>query len=195
MQASFSTSGGLGALTLALVRQASAADISLLSCQLSVTISKTLSACITDNASLASSLAQYGVVFHLFSLLASPHIDPEDRLSVLLTLGNCTEASEEHQSQLVQCGGLPLIITLLTEDTSEEVRKAATFILQTCKQATMSLGVSGVVERQGEGGNVEPLMEGFRSSAKELLRRIDRLEKRQTKVRYINANDQRFLIM
>lgn len=45
---------------------------------------------------------------------------------------------EEHQSQLVQCGGLPLIITLLTEDTSEEVRKAAMFILQTCKQASKS---------------------------------------------------------
>lgn len=45
---------------------------------------------------------------------------------------------EEHQSQLVQCGGLPVIITLLTEDTSEEVRKAATFILQTCKEASKS---------------------------------------------------------
>lgn len=38
----------------------------------------------------------------------------------------------------MQCGGLPLVITLLTEDTSEEVRKAATFILQTCKQASKS---------------------------------------------------------
>lgn len=44
--------------------------------------------------------------------------------------------SEEHQSQLVQCGGLPLIITLLTDDSSEEIRRAATFILQTCKQAS-----------------------------------------------------------
>lgn len=45
-------------------------------------------------------------------------------------------SAEEHQSQLVKCGGLPLIITLLTEDSNEEVRKAATFILQTCKQAS-----------------------------------------------------------
>uniref|UniRef100_A0A3Q1I1C9 Telomere repeat binding bouquet formation protein 1 n=1 Tax=Acanthochromis polyacanthus TaxID=80966 RepID=A0A3Q1I1C9_9TELE len=136
VQESFSASGGLKTLTLALVRVASAADISLLSCQLSVIISKTLSACITDNSTLASGLAQYGIVSHLFCLLTSPHLDPEDRLSVLLTLGHCTEASEEHQSQLVQCGGLPLIITLLAEDTSEEVRKAATFVLQACKQAS-----------------------------------------------------------
>lgn len=140
-------------------------------------------------ASIASGLAQYGLVSHLFSVLMSPHLEPEDRLSVLLTLSHCTEASgksgtscglrstflplmfvfsilhalsspavlsrfsfpsskkishifflcaEAHQSQLVQSGGLPLIITLLTEDTSEEVRKAATFILQTCKQASKS---------------------------------------------------------
>ncbi|XP_038562257.1 telomere repeats-binding bouquet formation protein 1 isoform X1 [Micropterus salmoides] len=183
VQESFSVSGGLDTLTLALVCLASAAGTSLLSCQLSVTISKTLSACISENSSLASGLAQYGVVSHLFSLLASPHLDPEDRLSVLLILGHCTEASEEHQSQLVECGGLPLIITLLTEDTSEEVRKAATFILQTCKQATMSLGVSGLVAKQGECKNMEALtnMEGFRNSARELLHRIDLLEKRQAK--------------
>ncbi|XP_044050760.1 telomere repeats-binding bouquet formation protein 1 isoform X2 [Siniperca chuatsi] len=183
VQESFSVSGGLDTLTLALVCLASAADTSLLFCQLSVIISKTLSACITDNSSLASGLAQYGVVSHLFSLLASPHLDPEDRLSILLTLGHCTEASEEQQSQLVQCGGLPHIITLLTDDTSEEVRKAATFILQTCKQATMSLGVPGLIARQGEGENVEPLtnMEGFRTSARELLHRIGLLEKRQAK--------------
>ncbi|KAK5867525.1 hypothetical protein PBY51_012003 [Eleginops maclovinus] len=183
VQESFSASGGLNTLTLALARLASAADTSLLSCQLSVTISKTLSACITENSSLASGLAQYGVVSHLFSLLASPHLDHEERLSVLLTMGHCTEASEEHQLQLVQCGGLPLIITLLTEDTSEEVRKASTFILQTCKQATMSLGVPGLIARQGEGEMMDPFinMESFKSSARELLRRIDLLEKTPAK--------------
>ncbi|XP_044212538.1 telomere repeats-binding bouquet formation protein 1 isoform X3 [Thunnus albacares] len=183
VQESFSAFGGLETLTLTLVRLVSGTETSLLSCQLSVTICKTLSACITDNPTLASGLAQYGVVSHLLSLLASPNLDPKDRPSVLLTLGHCTEASEDHQSQLVQCGGLPLIITLLTEDTSEEVRRAATFILQTCKQATMSLGVPGLIARQGEVENVKPLknMESFRSSARELLRRIDLLEKRQAK--------------
>ncbi|XP_053175900.1 telomere repeats-binding bouquet formation protein 1 [Scomber japonicus] len=183
VQESFSAYGGLETLTLVLVRLASGTETSLLSCKLSVTICKTLSACITDNSTLASGLAQYSVISHLFSLLASPNLDPEDRPSVLLTLGHCTEASQEHQSQLVQCGGLPLIITLLTEDTNEEVRKAATFILQTCKQATVSLGEPSLISRQREFDNIEPLtnMEGFRSSARELLHRIDLLEKRQAK--------------
>ncbi|XP_056272796.1 telomere repeats-binding bouquet formation protein 1 isoform X2 [Pseudoliparis swirei] len=183
VQESFSASGGLDTLALVLVRLASVADTSLMSCQLSVTISKTLSACMTENSSLASGLSQYGVVSHLFTLLASPHLNPDDMLSVLLMLGHCTEASVEHQSHLVQCGGLPLIITLLTEDTSEEVRRAATFILQTCKQATMSLGGPGVTVRQGEDDHGDPItnMEGYMGSARELLRRIDLLEKRQAK--------------
>ncbi|XP_026167419.1 telomere repeats-binding bouquet formation protein 1 isoform X2 [Mastacembelus armatus] len=181
VQESFSALGGLETLTLVLVRLVSAVNTSIWSCQLCVTISKTLSACITDNSVLASSLAQYAIVSHLSSLLTSPNLDPEDRLSVLLTLGHCTEASGEHQSQLVQCGGLPLIITFLTEDTSEEVRKAATFILQNCKQATMSLGVPVLMARNGESENAEPLrnIEGFTNAARKLLHRIDRLEKRQ----------------
>ena len=50
----------------------------------------------------------------------------------------------------------------------------------------MSLGGPGLTARQGEAENVEPLtnMEDFRSSARELLRRIDLLEKRQAKVKY-----------
>lgn len=50
----------------------------------------------------------------------------------------------------------------------------------------MSLGVSGLVAKQGECKNMEALtnMEGFRNSARELLHRIDLLEKRQAKVRH-----------
>ncbi|KAK5616057.1 hypothetical protein CRENBAI_017827 [Crenichthys baileyi] len=177
VQERFAACGGLETLTLALLRVVSAADTSLLSYQLSVVIVKTLSACITDNPTLASGLAQYGLVSHLFFLLTSSHLDPDDRLSVLLTIGECTEASEEHQSQLVGCGGLPLMIIFLTEDSSEEVKKAATFILQTCKKATLGLGVQGLGEKEVENINIEE----FKSSAREMLRRIELLEKRQLK--------------
>lgn len=49
----------------------------------------------------------------------------------------------------------------------------------------MPLGVSGLIARQDEGENVEARanMEGFRSSAREVLRRLEVLEKRQAKVR------------
>lgn len=54
VQESFSASGCLETLTLTLVRLTSAADVSFLSCQLSVIISTTLSACITDNSAYCS---------------------------------------------------------------------------------------------------------------------------------------------
>uniref|UniRef100_A0A3B3UGZ0 Telomere repeat binding bouquet formation protein 1 n=1 Tax=Poecilia latipinna TaxID=48699 RepID=A0A3B3UGZ0_9TELE len=95
VQESFAACGGLETLTLALLRVVSAAGTSLLSRQLSVVIVKTLSACITDNPHLAAGLAQYGLVYHLFFLLTSSHFDPDDRLSVLLAIGECTEASGE----------------------------------------------------------------------------------------------------
>ncbi|KAJ3596223.1 hypothetical protein NHX12_002632 [Muraenolepis orangiensis] len=181
-QESFSASGCLESLTRTLVRFAADAEKSRLCCQISVIITKTLSSCITDNAVLVRALAQYGLVPQLVSLLSSTHLDPRDRLPVLLTLGHCTEASEEHQGQLVQCGGLSAIITLLTEFPTEELRKAATFILQTCKQATMSLGGPGPANAQGEdweeaGASTD--MDAYWKSAKDLLHRIHHLEKRQ----------------
>ncbi|CAL8358242.1 unnamed protein product [Lota lota] len=175
-QESFSASGCLESLTRTLIRLAADAEKSLLCCQISVIITKTLSSCFTDNAVLVRALAQYGLVPQLVSLLSSTHLDPQDRIPVLLTLGHCTETSEEHQLQLVQCGGLSAIITLLTESPSEELRKAATFILQTCKQATMSLGGPGP---DCEEAGVFTNMDAYWKSANELMYRIHRLEKRQ----------------
>lgn len=50
----------------------------------------------------------------------------------------------------------------------------------------MSLGIPGLIARHEENEKVEPLIniESFKSSARELLRRIDQLEKKQAKVRY-----------
>ncbi|KAM3870597.1 telomere repeats-binding bouquet formation protein 1 [Diretmus argenteus] len=188
-QESFSASGGLETLTLTLVRLASNAEKSLVCCQLSVILTKTLAACIADNSVLAPGLAQYGVVRQLLSLLSSPNLDPQDRLPVVVSLSYCTVASEEHQSQLVQCGGLPSIITLLTESTSKEVRSAATSILQSCKQATMSLGVPGLRGTQGEVGTVESVtnMDGYWRSAREFLCSINQLEEVEYKQGHVGS--------
>uniref|UniRef100_A0A674CJJ3 Telomere repeats-binding bouquet formation protein 1-like n=1 Tax=Salmo trutta TaxID=8032 RepID=A0A674CJJ3_SALTR len=184
-QDSFSTVGGLGTLTLTLIRLVSDAAHSPLACQLSVIMTKTLSACIIDNPVLASGLAGYGLVPQLHSLLSSRSLEPQDRLIVILTLGHCTEASEDHRSQLLQCGGLSLIITLLTESTSEELRKAAAFILQTCKQASVFLRGAVHGESQGQTAELEPPvdMEVYWRSARDMLHRINQLERQQAQKR------------
>ncbi|XP_019912207.2 telomere repeats-binding bouquet formation protein 1 isoform X2 [Esox lucius] len=175
VQESFSAVGGLKTLTCTLIRLASDVTHSPPACQLSVTLTKTLSACISDNPMLASSLAGYGLVPHLHSLLSSPLLDPRDRLVVILALGHCTEASEEHQSQLLECGGLSVIITLLTQSGSPELSKAAAFVLHSCRQAAGCLRGAAHVESPGQGGDVE----GYRQSARDMLRRIKQLERHQ----------------
>uniref|UniRef100_A0A8C8JQK3 Telomere repeats-binding bouquet formation protein 1 n=1 Tax=Oncorhynchus tshawytscha TaxID=74940 RepID=A0A8C8JQK3_ONCTS len=92
-QESFSRVGGLGTLTQTLIHFASDASHSPLACQVSVIMTKTVSACITDNPVLVSGLAGYGLVPPLISLLSSPILDPQGRLIIILTLGHCTEAS------------------------------------------------------------------------------------------------------
>ncbi|KAK7891475.1 hypothetical protein WMY93_023438 [Mugilogobius chulae] len=179
VQESFAASGGLENLTLALIRFCLGSETSLLSCQLAVSTSKTLSACISDNPALVKDLAKYGLISHLFSLLINPKLESEERLSVLLTMSHCTEASEEHQKQLMQIGSLPVLITLLAEDVSEEVRKAATFILQTCKQATNTLGCPDTKMRKNEKNIPESNINSYQKSAEDLLQRINHLEKKQ----------------
>uniref|UniRef100_A0A8C6UTM9 Telomere repeats-binding bouquet formation protein 1 n=1 Tax=Neogobius melanostomus TaxID=47308 RepID=A0A8C6UTM9_9GOBI len=93
VQESFAASGGLENLTLALIRFSLGSETSLLACQLAVSTSKTLSACVSDNSAIASDLAKYEVVCYLYLLLINPKLESEDRLSVLLTMGHCTEAS------------------------------------------------------------------------------------------------------
>ncbi|XP_061678185.1 telomere repeats-binding bouquet formation protein 1 isoform X2 [Syngnathoides biaculeatus] len=138
VQESFAATGSLEIFVLLLIRLASESDTSLSSGPFLLMIIKTTTACIANSASLALVLARYTLAGHLVSVLASPHLSCDDRLAALILLGHCTGASEEHQRQLVQSGGLPLLITLLAEETDEEVRKFAMFILQTCKQAKIS---------------------------------------------------------
>uniref|UniRef100_A0AAV2KQ61 Myb-like domain-containing protein n=1 Tax=Knipowitschia caucasica TaxID=637954 RepID=A0AAV2KQ61_KNICA len=166
VQECFSASGGLENLTLALIRFCLESETSLLACQLAVSTSKTLSACISDNRALASDLAKYRVIGHLFSLLTNPKLESEERLSVLLTMGHCTESAE---------------------DTTEEVRKAATFILQTCKQATNALGASDMMKREPHEKILDTNIDKYNNSAKEILHRINQLEKKQAEAERVLA--------
>ncbi|KAM8860482.1 telomere repeats-binding bouquet formation protein 1 isoform 2-T2 [Synchiropus picturatus] len=183
VQKMFSASGGLETLTLALVSLASGTEISLTWCQLCVIIAKTMAECITNNSFLASELAQYDVVPHLFSILGCPYLDCKDRVSILLTMAQCTQDCEEHQSQLVQCGGLPIIMSLVNEDESDAVRKTAAFIWQTCNQATaMSLVDVPCATEEQEKTTPLKKMDALRSSATEFLHRIEQLDKSHKEV-------------
>ncbi|XP_030646311.1 telomere repeats-binding bouquet formation protein 1 [Chanos chanos] len=172
-QEHFCSVGGVMSLTRALICVTSD-TLSAASCKLAVLFTKTLCACITDSPAVAAGLSEMQLVPELLLLLSSPNLDPADRLCVVLTIAHCTDASEHHQTQLLLTGGLPLIISLLTDSADEELKNAAIFVLQTCKQIAES------VSQPVEGGVCD--MEEQRKSARQLLQRIQRLEKSQQQV-------------
>uniref|UniRef100_A0A3B4EGI6 Myb-like domain-containing protein n=1 Tax=Pygocentrus nattereri TaxID=42514 RepID=A0A3B4EGI6_PYGNA len=134
VQEYFASVGGLFTLTDTLASVAPQCKDSPVACKIAVMITRTLSACIADNEALAPVVSKLRVVPDLLLLLSSPNLCPRDQLAVVLTLGHCTDACVEHQSELMLGGGLPLMISLLTDANDEEVRKAAIFVLQTCKK-------------------------------------------------------------
>uniref|UniRef100_A0A671K7T6 Telomere repeat binding bouquet formation protein 1 n=1 Tax=Sinocyclocheilus anshuiensis TaxID=1608454 RepID=A0A671K7T6_9TELE len=66
-------------------------------CKVATVITKTLSACISNNGKthLVSSLSKLMVIPGLLCLLSSPNLDPQDQLAVVLTIGHLTDACGE----------------------------------------------------------------------------------------------------
>ncbi|TTU60641.1 Telomere repeats-binding bouquet formation protein 1 [Bagarius yarrelli] len=134
VQEYFASLGGLLTLSHTLSSAVSQCRENPAACVLATMITRTLSSCISNIETIVSVLSKINLVPDLLLLLSSPNLSSQDQLAVVLTLGRCTDACVEHQYQLVQGGGLPLMISLLTEANDEEVKKATTFVLQTCKQ-------------------------------------------------------------
>ncbi|KAI7802348.1 Telomere repeats-binding bouquet formation protein 1 [Triplophysa rosa] len=172
----FVSVGGLDSLSNTLTRVLPQSAHSAAACKMATVITKTLSACVSSNELLMPCLSSLRVVPGLLSLLSNPNLDPQGQLAVMVTIGQLTDACVEHQSQLVLSGGLTLMISLLTEATDEEVKKAAMFVLYTCKRITETLCGSMSVKLREECD-----MERHWQSAADILQRIKQLEKKLEK--------------
>ncbi|XP_053571860.1 telomere repeats-binding bouquet formation protein 1 [Bombina bombina] len=158
------------------------------SSKLAVVVTKTLDACIADNTSCTGSLSKYNTVSNLLKLLSFESLNPEDIFSIVLTLGHCTENCEKNQYELLKNNGLPIVIQVLTESQDEELNKAATFVLQNCKNITenvfhqLSDNTSSI--KTGlfldQNTNEKPLDEYWKK-AKYILQKIEYLEQQQNK--------------
>uniref|UniRef100_A0A3Q3W9S8 Telomere repeat binding bouquet formation protein 1 n=1 Tax=Mola mola TaxID=94237 RepID=A0A3Q3W9S8_MOLML len=101
VQESFSALGCLDSLSLALVRQALSANTSLLSCQLCVTLSKTLSACITDN----------GVHHSLYKYIQPVIVDLHNQSVFFLIHNSFVCSFDSFRSGSLWHGSPPLVCT------------------------------------------------------------------------------------
>ncbi|XP_014797973.1 PREDICTED: telomere repeats-binding bouquet formation protein 1 [Calidris pugnax] len=190
VQKYFVSVGGLDTLAKVLIRLMQDSCMSHSNTKLAVVVTKTLDACIANDSAMGVVLTKYHTVSELLKLLSHNTLDTGEKVSIILTIGHCTEVCEENQCELLQNNGLPLMIQVLTESQDEELNKAATFVLQNCKQMTeqLSLKING---NSLNVNNAEELdvqvrrrtLQDYWKKAKEILHRINLIEKERDEER------------
>ncbi|NXC96214.1 TERB1 protein, partial [Certhia familiaris] len=184
VQKYFVSIGGLDTLAKVLLELMHDSCLSHSSMKLAVVVTKTLDACIANNSAMGVVLAKYHTVSELLKLLSNETLSTGEKISIILTIGHCTEVCEENQRELLQNNGLPLMIQILTESQDEELIKAATFVLQNCKQMTEQLSLK-LYDNSLNVNNAEELdvqarkryLQDYWKKAKEILHRINSIEK------------------
>ncbi|NXA06787.1 TERB1 protein, partial [Sapayoa aenigma] len=190
VQKYFVSIGGLDTLAKVLLELVRDSCSSHSGTKLAVVVTKTLDACIANNSALGVVLAKYHTVSELLRLLSHDTLSTGEKISIILTIGHCTEVCEENQCELLQNNGLPLMIRVLTESQDEELVKAATFVLQNCKQMTEQLSLK-INDNSLNVNNAEELdvqvrkrsLQDYWKKAKEILHRINLIEQEQDEER------------
>ncbi|XP_014743392.1 PREDICTED: telomere repeats-binding bouquet formation protein 1 [Sturnus vulgaris] len=184
VQKYFVSIGGLDTLAKVLLELLRDSCLSLSSMKLAVVVTKTMDACIANNSAMGVVLAKYHTVSELLKLLSNETLSTEEKVSIILTIGHCTEVCEENQCELLQNNGLPLMIQVLTESQDEELIKTATFVLQNCKQMTEQLSLklydNSLTVNSAEELDVQvrkSCLQDYWKKAKEILHRINSFEK------------------
>ncbi|NXL30974.1 TERB1 protein, partial [Glaucidium brasilianum] len=181
VQKYFVSVGGLDTLAKVLIKLMHDSCMTHSSTKLAVVVTKTLDACIANDSAMGVVLTKYHTVSELLKLLSNDTLDTGEKISIILTIGHCTEVCEENQCELLQNNGLPLMIQILTESQDEELNKAATFVLQNCKQMTEQLSLK-INDNSLNVNNAEELdrkrsLQDYWKKAKEILHRINLIEK------------------
>ncbi|NXT78526.1 TERB1 protein, partial [Zapornia atra] len=184
VQKYFVSVGGLDTLANILIKLMRDSSMSHSSTKLAVVVTKTLDACIANDTTMGVLLTKYHTVSELLKLLSNDTLDIGEKMSIILTIGHCTEVCEENQCELLQNNGLPLMIQVLTESQDEELNKAATFVLQNCKRMTEQLSLkindNSLNKNDAEEMDVpvrKRSLQDYWKKAKEILYRINLIEK------------------
>ncbi|XP_070569630.1 telomere repeats-binding bouquet formation protein 1-like [Ptychodera flava] len=119
-------------LITSISQQCTADDVD--SIALAIHLSGTLNSCIADNSSNKECVAELGAVKVLLTLLCCDFLDVKHRLQLIVSLVHCTDSCVESQLQLLDNGGLAVIVKYMSEIQDDEFIKAATYLLRICVQ-------------------------------------------------------------
>uniref|UniRef100_A0A672UD32 Telomere repeat binding bouquet formation protein 1 n=1 Tax=Strigops habroptila TaxID=2489341 RepID=A0A672UD32_STRHB len=94
VQKYFVSVGGLDTLARVLTRLMHDSSMSHSSTKLAIVVTKTLDACIANNSTIGVVLTKYHTVSELLKLLSYDTLDTREKMSIILTIGHCTEVCE-----------------------------------------------------------------------------------------------------
>ncbi|KAM7146469.1 telomere repeats-binding bouquet formation protein 1 [Macrochelys suwanniensis] len=98
VQEYFVSVGGLDILAEVLIKLVRDSSRTYSSAKLAVVVTKTLDACIADNSAVGDVLVKYQIVSKLLRLLTYDALDSGEKISIILTIGHCTEGCAEKLS-------------------------------------------------------------------------------------------------
>uniref|UniRef100_A0A8C3JEX8 Telomere repeat binding bouquet formation protein 1 n=1 Tax=Calidris pygmaea TaxID=425635 RepID=A0A8C3JEX8_9CHAR len=91
VQKYFVSVGGLDTLAKVLIRLMQDSSVSHSNTKLAVVVTKTLDACIANDSAMGVVLTKYHTVSELLKLLSHDTLDTGEKVSIILTIGHCTE--------------------------------------------------------------------------------------------------------
>ncbi|KFV13848.1 Coiled-coil domain-containing protein 79, partial [Tauraco erythrolophus] len=95
VQKYFVSVGGLDILAKVLIKLTHDSCMSQSSTKLAVVVTKTLDACIANDSAMGVVLTKYHTVSELLKLLSNDTLDTGEKISIILTIGHCTEVCAE----------------------------------------------------------------------------------------------------
>ncbi|KFP95646.1 Coiled-coil domain-containing protein 79, partial [Haliaeetus albicilla] len=98
VQKYFVSVGGLDTLAKVLINLMHDSCMSHSSTKLAVVVTKTLDACIANDSAMSVVLTKYHTVSELLKLLSNDTLDTGEKISIILTIGHCTEVCAEQLS-------------------------------------------------------------------------------------------------
>ncbi|KFP63522.1 Coiled-coil domain-containing protein 79, partial [Cariama cristata] len=122
VQKYFVSVGGLDTLAKVLIKLMHDSSVSHSSTKLAVVVTKTLDACIANNSAMSVVLTKYHTVSELLKLLSNDTLDTGEKISIILTIGHCTEVCAEQ-------------LALKTNDNSMNMNNAEELDVQVRKRS------------------------------------------------------------
>ncbi|KFP92342.1 Coiled-coil domain-containing protein 79, partial [Apaloderma vittatum] len=122
VQKYFVSVGGLDILAKVLIKLMHDSCMSCSSTKLAVVVTKTLDACIANDSSMGVVLTKYHTVSELLKLLSNNTLDTGEKISIILTIGHCTEVCAELLSLKINDNSLNLNNA---EDLDVQIRKGS----------------------------------------------------------------------